>query len=80
MPLCSEGLIVGVKESDEFKTQMRESKAIQIQTEIPLVVLINQIMFIVRIQWNYHLDFLTSTFISESFPNIGSKLNPSFYV
>lgn len=71
---------MGVKESDEFKTQMRESKAFQIQTEIPLVVPINQIMFIVRIQLNYHLDFLTSTFISESFPNIGSKLNPSFHL
>lgn len=37
-------------------------------------------MFIGRIQLNYHLDFLTLTFISESFPNIESKLNPSFHL
>lgn len=37
-------------------------------------------MFIARIQLNYHLDFLTSTFISESSPNIRSKLNPSFHL
>lgn len=37
-------------------------------------------MFIAGIQLNYHLDFLTSTFISEPSSNIESKLNPSFHL
>lgn len=44
------------------------------------MVPINQIMFIAGIQLNYHLDFLTSTFISEPSSNIESKLNPSFHL
>lgn len=77
MSLCSDGLIRGVKETDGFKTQLRDTK---LASEMPLVVPINHAVFIVRLQLNYHLDFLTSTFISESFLSIGSKCNPSFHL
>lgn len=50
------------------------------ERKIPLAIPINQTVFMVRLQPHCHLDFLTLTFISESFPNIGSQLNPSFHL
>lgn len=57
-----------------------KAKPSKIWAQIPLAIPINHAVFMVRLQPHCHLDFLTLTFISESFPNIGSQLNPSFHL